>query len=465
MTFEQFGEIIEDDKEGSAPSFAEFGEVIEDPWSDSKVAPPPTIADNLLRNISKGAKELIKPDQSDVTRIAGQSSARGLEGIAGLPRSIGDLLTQLSPKETLIKGAEKVGLGEGARTLLETREKFSPHKLFPTQQQVRGITKKLFKDQFEPKNKVEQVGGDIVQEAVQMAFPLFGSVSKMRSFLTASAGNLAKEGALLLGASPQQAELAKVGAYGVIGLIHPDKAKNFYNKQYELADKALPENATYSSSKMMSEIESLENSLKSGGGSLAKPKKIASEWLDKLKSKVQGAQFPIQEGTAFKRDINGLRTDLYNQLEGNKPAIKTTKYYIDKISKIIDEPLEAYGKKNPQWWEHYSQANNARSATYSSEKAGRFIKKNLGKVAVSHLGLASLLGHLGHVAKTAAGTAGLYPLYQSTKTLVQMYKSPALKKEFLKLYSAALKGNSKAVTQSIKKLDRNFPDEDQSSEG
>lgn len=397
--------------------------------------------------------EAEKPPGSQLTRQAGQYSARGIETILGLPRATGEFLERFVPKKTLIKGAEQIGLGEGAKKLLDLTEKYAPYKLFPKQEDVREAGKVIFGEMFEPQSPTEEKIGEAASDFAALFFPFPGAIKPSRAFFLSSGANAAKEVGDWLGFSPSTQELMKLGVYGVGAFIHPGATKNFYTKQYKEAAKLLPPDATMSSTKLLSALDELETELRKGGVSSAD--KPALTQIENIRKEVQGAQVPIESLVTSKRKLGIERGNIYKQLEGNKPGIKSAKRNIDRVAAALDENLNEYGKSNPEWGKHYKEANSAFAASERSKQAMSRLGKVLPKIAVANVGLSHLLGHL--VAGSALGVAGAaasVPSYLVGRTLNRIMRSPPLRREFFKLYESSLKGEVGAMEKSINFLDK-----------
>lgn len=397
--------------------------------------------------------ESAKPPGSQLTRQAAQYSARGLETILGLPRATGEFLERLVPKKTLIKGAEKIGLGEGAKTLIGLTEKYAPYKLFPKQEDVREAGKAIFGEMFEPQSPTEEKIGETVYDFVSLAFPFPGAIKPSRAFFLASGANAAKELGDWLGYSPSTQELMKLGFYGISAFVHPNATKNFYQKNYKEAEKLLPPNATVSSTRLESALNEIENDLRKGGISSAD--KPALTQIENIRKEMQGAQIPVDSLVSAKRKLGIERGNIYKQLEGNKPGIKIAHRNIERVSNALDSALNEYGQFHPEWAKHFKEANNAFAAAERSKKAAARIGKLLPKVGVAHVGLSHLLGHLGGGLKGAAAAAAIgVPTYLVGRTLNRIMRSPPLRKEFYRLYEAALKGETGVMEKSLKTLDK-----------
>jgi hypothetical protein len=441
MSFPQFGEIIQKavPDEETQGDFPQFGTIIDKPSMDQQRT------ENLL--------SLLKdPTKLELTRRAGQLAARGLEAIVSTPRGVGEFLQKAVPKKTLIKGAEKIGLGKGARALLDATEKYAPYKLFPTHEQTRQFTKDLFGETFEPKSEWEAKAGETFGEFSSLVFPFLGAVKPLRAFLLSTGANAMKQIGEWLGLSEKKSNLMKLGTYVFGSFVQPKAAENFYQKNYKAASESLPENATVSSTRLISRLDSLEKEMMKGGISSAD--RPALQQIKNIRETVEGAQVPIDGLTAVKRKINIERGAIYKALEGNKPGIRTAHRNMERVSNTVDASLKEYAKHNPRWGKFYREANNAFSATENSKIAAKFLKTNVGKFTIKHAGLAALLGHLGAFKGIAIGVATGAPAYIATRTLNRIMRSKPLRNEFLRLYQESLRGNLPAVARSVKMLDQ-----------
>ncbi len=412
---------------------------------------PPGLQDLSGQNALKALQALFPFLSPEQRRMMGQLGARGAESIVSLPGELAEFGERFVPRETLKKGAEKIGLGKGAEILLDTFEKYAPSKALPRKQEVRQFTKDLFGDTFEPQTEAEEFVGETFGEFASLVFPFLGAVKPLRALITTIGANAAKQTGEWLGLSDKASSMMKLGTYVLGSFIQPGTAKNFYERNYKAAGEALPENATVSSTRLSASLDGLEKELRKGGVSSADTG--ALKQIRNIRKQMEGAQTPIDSLIAGKRKINIDRGNIYEQLKGNKSGIRTANRNMEKISKIVDDSLSEYAKQNPEWGKYYREANNAFGAFQNSQKASKFIKGSLGRWAVKHAAFGALLGHLGGIKALAVGGAAVVLPYQVSKTLSQIFNSKPLAKEFQKLYQAALQGNLKAATESVKKID------------
>ncbi len=395
------------------------------------------------------------------SRLGGQLALRGAESIVSIPRETAEFLESIVPTELLQKGAEKLGLGRGAEFLMDSMKKYAPYKLFPTAEQTREFTKELFGDLFEPKSEAEEKIGETFGEFAALTFPFLGAVKPLRAFLLSTGANAAKSIGDWVGLGDKNSNRLKLGTYVVGSLIHPKAAENFYKRNYKAARDILPENAKVDTQSFASKLDELESGFKKGGISSAD--KPALQQIKNIRNEMEGAVTPVDSIVEFKKKLNIARGDIYKQLEGNKSGIKTANRNLEMISNATDGALDTYAQYNPTWGKFQREANNSFAAVKSSERASKFLKSKLPKIAITHVGLSALLGHFagiqGAITAGVAGTATV-PVYHAAQTLNKIMRSKPLRKEYFNLYQEAAKGNLPAVAKSVRLLDEGLKGEE-----
>jgi hypothetical protein len=395
-------------------------------------------------------------------RHKGRTIARGLETVLGAPRAGVEFLEGLVPEKALIKGAEKIGLGKGAKNLLETAKKYAPYKLLPTSTDIReNVTKYLFGEKLEPKNEWERKADDLVSDFTALALPLPGQKLKLlRPALTALGGNIASDIIGRMGGSHKSQTYAKLGTFLVGSLIHPKEAANLKDQLYSEARAARPTDAVVTAKNLYPKTKNLKNTLKKGGE--AQSKSGALKKLDEIERSIKDGNIEVEELESFKRSINESLSGLYDEFKTNKVGRKAAKKNLQDVSKIIDETLREYGKENPQWEAAYRPANEVHGAIESSKKVRRSIVRH-----AKHLGFPALLAELGlyHAGgtltagvTTAAGAAVL----GGGEVVARIMRSPTLRKHYSNLINAALKDDVVAMGQNLQKLDSELRKENQS---
>jgi hypothetical protein len=396
---------------------------------------------------------------SNIGRQIGRTGARIAETVLGAPRAFGEFFESLVPEKTLIKAAEKIGLGEGAKNLLETTKKFAPYKLFPKSEDVRDLNKFLFGKKTEPQNEFEQKADNLVSDFTALALPLPGSKLKLlKPGLLALGGNIASEVVGQVGGTEKQQTYGKLGTFLAGSLINPKSADKLKNSLYKKADAARPKNAVVNANKLKNSVDHFAKELTKGDPKAASKSKSLN-LMDNIKSKVKNGDIEVEELEQFKRDINEARASLFDEFRTNKPGRKAAKRNLDTVSKFVDNSLKEYGKKNPEWESFYRPANEVHGAIAQSKRVRNYI----GSIA-KKLGMTTLAAELGlyHFAGPGAALAGAEALVAGGAILgageiaTRFLKSPTLRKHYVNLINSALKEDAVAVKQNLDKINEEF---------
>jgi len=402
---------------------------------------------DFLSNKNKG---------SEIGNSVGRSGARIAETVLGAPRAFGEFLESVVPEKALIKGAEKIGLGKGAETLLENTKKYAPYKLLPKSEDIReNVTKHLFGEKLEPKNKWESKADEFISDFAALAIPLPGAQFKLlRPGLLAAGGNIASDIVERMGGGKKEQVYAKLGTILTGSLIHPNSAKKLGNELYAKARESRPENASVNANNLIKKADGLEKQLLKGDPQIGSKKK-SIELLNKLRTKVQNKEIPVEELEEFKRNINEARSGLYDEFKSDKVGRKAAKRNLDSVSKIVDDSLKEYGKVNPEWEAFYRPANEVHGAIAQSQRVSKWLQRNIKSVgATTLLSELGLLHFVGAPAALAAGKgigAGFGAL-KGSELIARIMKSPTLRKHYFNIVNNALKEDAVAVRENIKKL-------------
>jgi len=394
-------------------------------------------------------------------RQGGRTLARVSETAIGAPRAFGEFLEGLVPEKALIKGAEKVGLGKGAETLIGTTKKYAPYKLFPKSEDVRDFNKFLFGKKVEPQNEWEEKADDLIRDFTALALPLPGSKLKLlKPAVLALGGNVASDVVGRMGGSEKEKTYTKLGTFLLGSLYNPGGAKKLSTELYEKARQNRAPNSTVSASNLKRKVSDFRTQLNKGGSAGSKNQSLKK--LDEIENAIQHGQIEIEELEKFKQSVNEARSGLYEEFKGNKPGRKLAKANLDRVSKIIDDSLTEYGKINPQWEAYYRPANEVHGAIAQSNKVRNFIGRNIGKVS-PHItaGLFGLgeggvktLTNLGTTVATGAAAV------ESSALLSRIYKSPTLRKYYSGVIQNAIKEDAIAMRENLRKLEKDLKKED-----
>lgn len=410
--------------------------------------------------IAKHLAKIQHPKESlgaNIARQAGRTGARVAETVLGAPRALGEFGESLIPEKTLIKGAEKIGLGEGAKTLLELTKKFSPHKLFPKSEDIReNVTKHLFGEKLEPKNEWEKKADTLVSDFAALAIPLPGAQMKvLKPALLAAGGNIASEVIGQVGGTEKQKAYGKLGTILAGSMINPKSAEKLKDSLYAQAREAKPVDAKVTANTLVKKTNDFEKQLLKGDPSAGSKKKTLS-LIKEIKDKVKNNKIDVDELEEFKRNINEARSGLYEEFKIDKVGRKSAKRNLDHVSNLIDDTLKEYGKTNPEWEAFYRPANEVHGAIAQSKRVRNWVGKNAKKI-----GFLPLLAEMGLYHYGGAPAAGAAALaggaaavgFVGSEIGARIMKSPTLRKHYMNVVNSALREDVVAVHENLKRLD------------
>lgn len=409
------------------------------------------------KEISTFLSQKNKPKESigaNIGRQIGRSGARVAETVLGAPRAFGEFLEGLVPEKGLKKLAGKVGLEKPVEQALEVTKKYAPYKLFPKSEDIReNVTKKLFGEKLEPKNKWEEKSDELISDFAAVAIPFPGQQLKLlKPALLAAGGNVASDLVEKVGGSQKEQTYAKLGTILVGSLINPRASTNLKNDLYKQARESRPPDAKVNSSNLIKEVDAFEkNLLKGDPDALSKKKSLSM--IKNIKSKVKNNEIEIDELEEFKRNLNEARSGLYEEFKTDKLGRKTTKRNLDSLSKFVDHSLAEYGKTNPEWEAFYRPANEVHGAIVQSKR----VRSTLSRYA-KQIGFPALLAELGlfhYVGPGAAlgSLAGAGAAFGTGELLARVFKSPTLSKHYMNLINGALKEDVVVMRKNLEKLD------------
>lgn len=390
----------------------------------------------------------------NVGRQIGRTGARVAETVLGAPRAFGDFLQTIVPEKLITKGAEKIGLKEPVQKGFEFAKKFSPHKLFPSSEQIKeNVTNYLFNDKLDPKNEWEKKSDELFSDFAALSIPFPGSQLKiLKPSLLALGGNIASEVVGRMGGTDKEKTYTKLGTFLLGSIINPRGAEKFKNELYNKARQFLPEDATVSSVPLNKKIQSLEKELLKGG--IADSDRPALEKLKDIQGEMQGAQIPVESLGRLKVKINEELAGIYKKLEGNKVGIKSAKRNLERVAGAVDEALTLYGKQNPEWEAYYRPANQVHGSIEQSKRVGRYLSRQYKRWgapgALALFGIESALG----IPKSAAIFGGGYGALKSGEIVTRFLKSPHLRKYYTNVVSGALRDDAVAVQQNLDRLEK-----------
>lgn len=399
--------------------------------------------------------------KSNIGRQVGRAGARITETVLGAPRAFGEFLEGFVPEKILKKGAEKIGLGKPVEKVLELQKKFAPYKLFPKSEDIReNVTKHLFGEKLEPKNKWEAKTDELVSDFAALAIPLPGSQLRLlKPAMLAVGGNIASHIVGEIGGTKKQQTYTKLGTILLGSLLNPKSAQNLEKSLYSDAQAARPSDAKVSAKNLTRLVDSFEKELMKGDpGATSKRKSL--DLIKDIKSKAKNKEIDVEELEQFKRDINEARSSLYETFKTDKVGRKAAKRNLDTVSKFVDKTLTEYGKQNPEWETFYRSANEVHGAIAQSKRLRHWFGNNIKKIGfaplLAEMGLYYFGGFPAAAVATGIGGAG----FVGTEIGARFLKSPTLRKHYMNVINSALKEDAVAVHENLKRLDKALKKED-----
>lgn len=383
-------------------------------------------------------------------RHLARSTSRIIESLVGLP---GDVMRSAQAASTFVgKGPEKIREKIGLKPLNKEIAKPS----IPGSQELKEMSTKIFGDIVVPESETESFIDDIVSDASVLAIPVKGKIPFIRSIGSAIAGNVASKGAEKLGAKEGGQTAAKLGAFFLSGLAGRGNVKKFWNQQYSLAEKAIPEGAKLDAFKLDRQLDKLSHELRKGG--IETPsQRFVEKPLKELQKIIYDGELRVEDAVAAKKKINELRSGLFEEVKG-KGGQKYARTKINEIANFLDESLEKYGKQNPDFFKHYKAANEAYGGFQESKRVGNWINSKLPFGKLGKHG-AIILEAIFKPASLKVALPALGVL-KGGEIVTRMFKNPTLKRFYGNLMKDAVNENKFGVLKNLKSMEKEIEKND-----
>lgn len=396
----------------------------------------------------------------EATRNVARTGARVLETAVGLPGDIvqgtGNLIKlgwekatgkKFPSQEQIMKENPKVK--ETVDFIRKIIPQFSLKSSSEIREELRGKTG----DYLEPRTKGEAFSDEIASDFVSLAIPIKGKIPFMRALGLSLGSNIAKEGVKAFGAGEGAQEATKLGSLFVMSSINPKGASKFVSSLYKEADELLPKTAKVSTKNLSEGLRNLEDNFQKGGSVPSKTKAIQK--VKEIRDSISKGNIEVEELTSFKRNINELRSGLYEEFKTDKSGMRSARRNLNDVSHLIDSTLEEYGKTNPAWWKKYSDANEGFGAIAESKKVSNFIGR-VTKQYPKHIaaGVAAEIFLAPHTLPAAITSGALgYAGLKGSELIYRLAKSPVLRKYYRKTVESALKEDAADTLKSLSKMD------------
>lgn len=348
-------------------------------------------------------------------RQAKGAITRGLGQIAGLPGDIESLGRSLIPgvsQENVLPTSEKI---------MQTRKELHP--------------------ELEPKNRQEAIAQEILGDYIlQPGGPL-------KKLAISAAQTLAKEVTKDLGGN----EKVQAGAKIITGILASragkPNVKDFINKEYNAASRSIPKNDTINAKRAAVYLDQVEDKIKKGALPNWKEKILGQ--VKHLKSNIKDDKIKVVALDESVKDINKLLTQ--TDIKKDREAIM----WLTRIKQATQHELKQYGKKNPEFWQHYKVANASFAGYKQSLIAQRQIEKfkdsGLFKGSVGILAESIINPAL--AAKTIGTLSSLYGIKKAGELTHRIFSNPVLASYYMKTIASAAKDNAPQTIANLAKLD------------
>lgn len=396
------------------------------------------------------------PSSSDLPRHLARGGARAAETALGLPGDLMSLPLDLAGGLAKLLGAPE----ETVEKAKDITKKIVPGANVPGSEEIREtITKPLSGEALEPRSKGEEIGDEIIGDAVSLFLPgkspkgLKSVKRLLRSFGIAGGATGASELAGKFGAGEKGKTATKLGSMLFLSSLGMAKPRQLTNKLYTDAQEAIKEGATVPAGKMKNQLFGLRNSLKKG---LEAPtEKAVLDKIEKLDTKIKRGRIGVDELWASKRSLNEELGKMLGEAKSKPERVRAKKLY-KKLNRFLNEELGDYAKKNPEFGKPFKEAEEAFGTLAQSQVVGNFIKNNA-KYTPNSIFLYPLI-HAFPMPSAATGVASV-AAYKGGQVAYRLAKSPTLRKYYLSVLKDAAAEDSKALNRSLERLDKKMVEE------
>ena len=375
---------------------------------------------------------------------ASRIGARGLEVAVGALASPIELAQQ-----GVIAGTEYL-TGKDQPEMREKAEQYFQKTGLPRSKDVRKKLSEWTGGYTEPQSTSEEREDEVVEDVASLLLPtpggqvkVGGKVAKwlgpqaakyMKVMGTVAAGQAAKEGASMLGATEGQQSATKLGAMIFASAINPKQALKLKTSLYDKAKTFLPANANTDVKTLQSGFNFMKRKLNKGIPTLEK--KPALDAIDQFEKKISNGRVPVEELQQFKKD-------LYNII-GDWKSDKISHPHLKKLAKVADTQLQRYGKNhNPEWLKNYKAADRIHQTIAQSDKARNTIKNYVIPLMKKNPLWALPVFGLGSVA---------YPGLKAFELGHRIFRNPKLAALYTTTLANATKENIPAAARSMTQL-------------
>lgn len=421
------------------------------PPSKTEAALPESIVQNTgTENASESSSSLF----ADPVRNTLRSVSRGGEAFLGLPAD-------------LVQGGASIANIAQTYATGSPSEFLSNIPYIPTSERIReSLTTPLLeklggKGYGDPQGKWEEVSDETFSDLGALFFPIKGRIPFMGALTRAGLGNLAKLAAKEVGFGEGAQEGIKLATMIATSMGGAKKIKGIAQDMRNIAKKAIPEGATYSSKTFKPVYEKLVDLEKWGDLSQDLKKKVSGlkPYFERGKTSVKKGKIPVRRIVNLTQDINkhfykGTPTAAFND---------AFEFLKDGSWKFLNN----YGKTNPTFIKNFKDSTDIFRGLYQSNSINGFLHNTIGNMP--YVASRGLIGGLLGGGRGGAAIGGLGAAMGATagkRFIDLMTSNPTVQKLYGKLIGSAAAQNTKQATKYIKALDKEyrktFPEKEQS---
>lgn len=336
-------------------------------------------------------------------------------------------------------------------------------KLIPTTETHRSGVEASIGDYLKPRDEVERFIDDVIEDTALLMVP-GGKAAKVqgvrkltqhplpRNFVKSLGANVAGKTATDISGDESTGDLVKLGSLFFLSLLDTPAAAKKISEMYGVAEKALPEGARTSATRLSKSTESLKNKITKGRPleNLAPTERFVVNEIEKIENLVKDGYISVEQAWAQKRSLNeNLQKHLYDNPKDSKRAKNLAK----PLTHFLNQTLEEYGKTNPKFGESFKSAEEGFRVIAQSNFISNWVEKNISSTPA--------ISKVLHLFSSGAETVGTAILpYHVTKIGYRIAKSPTLRKLYEEAIVSATKQDIPGFIKILSKMNEELGNEE-----
>jgi hypothetical protein len=376
-----------------------------------------------------------EPDRNPLQKVGRQVGKAAAAGVGGFVGGVGDLANLASV------GLEKVGA-------------ISPEggKEFRDRTLTSGKIKEGFQEQFpslKPENKIERFSDDVFETIGSLGTGGPGKTAAfklLRKFGLSLGANLGKEVVDQVASeeNSKASQYTKTGILFLGSLINPKLAASEAAKKYSQAEKLLPQGANVSSTKVINQLNTIENGITKGRpkSSLSNAELFVIDKIDKARNLDQNGRIDINQLVAQKKSLNEDLGNLFPEF--GQAGTKSVRNQAKRVNRALNEAIDEYGASNPEYLKNLRAADEIYATMAKAEGFGDWVRQNFPHSPWSRAGLLFVEKSLGQV----------------PKILYKAWKSPEIRNLYVKAIGKAASEDAKEFAKVMDQLDKKLIEEE-----